>query len=1311
MFHESRTIGGTRRLWGRGGRAFAGIGTGNGRAPDRVVRTSGAERGARRRRGGQRGGALRRYLAAALVCCAAIAVPGTAMAWVCGGSVISNVTHYRVLNGQFRVGLVRDTSMYGYTPSETGSFLGADYFGGLHLPGLREPFTFFPRPAGVYDWTLSGPYRFASILNDSGEIEVKLNKLLTADDRRALSIRLCGQTLAFSAATEDTLDKTYTWSNTGQDWSRLTLPGHLDVHDGREYYGTVSVSIGVDKALVAPRVTDVEVISNTIRLTFDKPLSDTTLPPASAFTLQLSEHPGGGDRAYPDVSPLTVSSMQVTGTGNRELTLVLDSGPPQFDGFAPSPIIDYAVPTSNALQGENGAKVRAFSGRRVTKRIARIRPSRATISRIAFSGAGADNKWTNGENLVVEYNFSSPVTITLPAGRTLEANGPVVVFRPYGDRVGNYCGDNPASYLGGDGTNQLRFGCTIANGTHDVIAVFENALRPRDANIWSFGTTGNVPWYRHVNGTHAATNSSASAASAAAPPEIVGSPTLSPEGPDGAWSPGETVEATLSFSEAVVVDTTDGTPTVELLLGGTAAKAASYLRGSGSETLVFGYTLTDDDGSHSSMMLSIDSLALNGGTIRSRSSELDALLTHAGAAVVAPPMSARSSEGTVGTDATVETAEDTAYTFRPSDFGFSDDAKRDRTSHVTIATLPGAGSLTVDGSAARQHQIVDKTDIGTGALVFTPAANAHGDAWASFEFRTYNGRTESAAATMTIDVTPENDAPTGVPEIAGTAEAGRTATASIGSVSDADGTENAQFAYRWIRVADGAETPIAGATGQRYVLGADDVGHRVKVEVSFTDDDGTAERAESAAWPAEGAIAAAPGITATFSGVPESHDGSTEFTVELRFSEEPPGLRYRTVGGSLLETTNARVRGARRLTPGSNLGWEITVGPRGPGEVSLTLPVRECSRTNAICVGGRALGAAVTTRIAHAVATPGETPQQVSQTPLTAELAGVPGGHDGSAFTFELRLSEDVEELGYETVRDSAFSVTGGRVTKARRLAPPSNQRWEVHVQPSGYADMTLALNATQDCAARGAICTPGGEEAVDLGERDGPGSGDALGGGRACARGGGRDARLHGLAEPRGGGRRDGGLRDGGRERDGRRRLHRDRGHAHLRGGRDEPDRFGAGARRRVRRGERDADAHALEPVADEREAGRRQRDGHHRERRCDAAGVACAVRAHGGGAGAGGGGEPDAGGARSRGRGVACGPAHRLAAGRGHRARGRDGGRRVRAGRWHGFGTDALAGREPGRGRDAGTEVFGRLRTGAGFGRGGGPRGVAAG
>ena len=97
--------------------------------------------------------------------------------------------------------------------------------------------------------------------------------------------------------------------------------------------------------------------------------------------------------------------------------------------------------------------------------------------------------------------------------------------------------------------------------------------------------------------------------------------------------------------------------------------------------------------------------------------------------------------------------------------------------------------------------------------------------------------------------------------------------------------------------------------------------------------------------------------------------------------------------------------------------------------------------------------------------------------PLTGTIHGAPGSHNGQAvFKFELRFSEDPkEDFSYKTLRDHAFTVTGGSVTGARRLVSGKNLRWEISVQPSGNADVTVELPATTNCAARGAICTAGG--------------------------------------------------------------------------------------------------------------------------------------------------------------------------------------------------------------------------------------------
>ena len=52
------------------------------------------------------------------------------------------------------------------------------------------------------------------------------------------------------------------------------------------------------------------------------------------------------------------------------------------------------------------------------------------------------------------------------------------------------------------------------------------------------------------------------------PPTVSEAPRVSDAGPDGEWGEGEAVEVTVTFSEAVVVDTAGGTPSIGIALGG-----------------------------------------------------------------------------------------------------------------------------------------------------------------------------------------------------------------------------------------------------------------------------------------------------------------------------------------------------------------------------------------------------------------------------------------------------------------------------------------------------------------------------------------------------------------------------------------------------------------------------------------------------------------------------------------------------------------------------------------------------------------------
>ena len=93
---------------------------------------------------------------------------------------------------------------------------------------------------------------------------------------------------------------------------------------------------------------------------------------------------------------------------------------------------------------------------------------------------------------------------------------------------------------------------------------------------------------------------------------------------------------------------------------------------------------------------------------------------------------------------------------------------------------------------------------------------------------------------------------------------------------------------------------------------------------------------------------------------------------------------------------------------------------------------------------------------------------------LTASIHDAPDSHDGRAFTFELRFSEQFE-ISFRTLRDDAFTVTGGKVVRARRLEKGSNVGWAIRVRPDSSADVTVVLPAAVDCDATGAICTDDG--------------------------------------------------------------------------------------------------------------------------------------------------------------------------------------------------------------------------------------------
>lgn len=92
--------------------------------------------------------------------------------------------------------------------------------------------------------------------------------------------------------------------------------------------------------------------------------------------------------------------------------------------------------------------------------------------------------------------------------------------------------------------------------------------------------------------------------------------------PNGTYGVGQVIPITVTFNDAVTVT---GTPRLALNAG--TGAVATYASGSGTNTLTFNYTVAAGHSTSDLDYASATALTLNGGTIRSSASSLDAILT------------------------------------------------------------------------------------------------------------------------------------------------------------------------------------------------------------------------------------------------------------------------------------------------------------------------------------------------------------------------------------------------------------------------------------------------------------------------------------------------------------------------------------------------------------------------------------------------------------------------------------------------------------------------------------------------------------
>jgi len=253
-------------------------------------------------------------------------------------------------------------------------------------------------------------------------------------------------------------------------------------------------------------------------------------------------------------------------------------------------------------------------------------------------------------------------------------------------------------------------------------------------------------------------------------------------------------------------------------------------------------------------------------------------------------------------DNTVTTAEDTAVAFTVADFGFSDVDAGDSLAQIQVISLETAGSLQLSGADVTLGQVISAADITAGNLTFTPAADANGVGYDSFDFRVHDGTDYSAASyTMTVDVTPVNDAPVASDATFALDENSANGTV-VGTVVASDPDAGDTLSYAITAGDPGGAFAIDVATGEVAVADASRLDFEAtpvfNLTVEVTDSGGFTDTAATALnlTDVNDAPAAA---AAAFSLAENSANGTVVGTVSASDPDAGDTLSYAITGGDL----------------------------------------------------------------------------------------------------------------------------------------------------------------------------------------------------------------------------------------------------------------------------------------------------------------------------------------------------------------------------------------------------------------------------
>ena len=247
-----------------------------------------------------------------------------------------------------------------------------------------------------------------------------------------------------------------------------------------------------------------------------------------------------------------------------------------------------------------------------------VTPSGTAPQVLDVSATNANGTYKIGDTVNLTVTFDHAVSVNTSNGTpTLVLNAGVV--------------DEVAPYVSGSGTTTLTFAYVVRSGDHssDLNYVSAFSLLGNGGTIRDASSLDAVLTLPATNDVHSlAANKNIVIDGSAVTTPTTPTPPTPPSGStaptvadvtsslaNGNYKTGDTVSVTVHFDKAVVVDTTGGVPSLTLNAGPTN-EIASYVSGSGSQDLVFSFTVHGADQTSDLNYLSSFALLANGATLR-----------------------------------------------------------------------------------------------------------------------------------------------------------------------------------------------------------------------------------------------------------------------------------------------------------------------------------------------------------------------------------------------------------------------------------------------------------------------------------------------------------------------------------------------------------------------------------------------------------------------------------------------------------------------------------------------------------------------